>query len=171
MLDRVQLKYEAKAITKNAKESAYVFTLIYLAIGLVLDGIDYLVSGSPQTEVYGYLADYMPEAAVYLVLFSLRARMQASLMLSGVGKSGSPAPKPTTSMPWAFIFLYMESMAMVEDAWTASARVDSGFMQIRSFILIQMSHTFLSGGYYSLPRRKMQEFFLCFSEFMQFGEI
>ena len=66
MLDRVQLKYEAKAITKNAKESAYVFTLIYLAIGLVLDGIDYLVSGSPQTEVYGYLADYMPEAAVYL---------------------------------------------------------------------------------------------------------
>lgn len=66
MLDRVQLKYEAKAITKNAKESAYVFTLIYLAIGLVLDGIDYLVSGSPQAEVYGYLADYMPEAAVYL---------------------------------------------------------------------------------------------------------
>ena len=66
MLDRVQLKYEAKAITKNAKASAYVFTLIYLAIGLVLDGIDYLVSGSPQTEVYGYLADYMPEAAVYL---------------------------------------------------------------------------------------------------------
>ena len=66
MLDRVQLKYEAKAITKNARESAYVFTLIYLAIGLVLDGIDYLVSGSPQTEVYGYLADYMPEAAVYL---------------------------------------------------------------------------------------------------------
>ena len=35
MLDRVQLKYEAKAITKNAKASAYVFTLIYLAIGLV----------------------------------------------------------------------------------------------------------------------------------------
>lgn len=34
MLDRVQLKYEAKAITKNAKASAYVFTLIYLAIGL-----------------------------------------------------------------------------------------------------------------------------------------
>ena len=66
MLDRVQLKYEAKAITKNAKASAYVFTLIYLAIGLVLDGIDYLVSGSPQAEVYGYLADYMPEAAVYL---------------------------------------------------------------------------------------------------------
>lgn len=66
MLDRVQLKYEAKAITKNARESAYVFTLIYLAIGLVLDGIDYLVSGSPQAEVYGYLADYMPEAAVYL---------------------------------------------------------------------------------------------------------
>ena len=36
MLDRVQLKYEAKAITKNAAVSAYLFTLLYLAIGLVI---------------------------------------------------------------------------------------------------------------------------------------
>ena len=66
MLDRVQLKYEAKAITKNARESAYVFTLIYLAIGLALDGIDYLVSGGPQVAMYNYMTEYMPEAAVYL---------------------------------------------------------------------------------------------------------
>lgn len=47
MLDRVQLKYEAKAITKNAAVSAYLFTLLYLAIGLVISGIDWLISGGP----------------------------------------------------------------------------------------------------------------------------
>ena len=36
MLNRVQLKAEAKALTKNAAVSAYVFTLIYFAIILVL---------------------------------------------------------------------------------------------------------------------------------------
>ena len=36
MLNRVQLKAEAKSITKNAAVSAYVFTLIYFAIILVL---------------------------------------------------------------------------------------------------------------------------------------
>lgn len=65
MLDRVQLKYEAKAITKNAKESAYVFTLIYLAIGLALDGIDWLITGGPQAEMTAYVQDYMPELGVY----------------------------------------------------------------------------------------------------------
>ena len=37
MLDRVQLKLEAKAITKNARVSAYLFTLLYLVIILVLE--------------------------------------------------------------------------------------------------------------------------------------
>lgn len=36
MLNRVQLKAEAKSITKNAAVSAYVFTLIYFAIVFVL---------------------------------------------------------------------------------------------------------------------------------------
>src|SRR5215831_17652480 len=41
----------------------------------------------------------VPPAAVYLVKFCSSARMAACLMLSGVGKSGSPAPKSTTSTP------------------------------------------------------------------------
>ena len=45
MLDRVQLKLEAKAITKNARVSAYLFTLLYLVIVMVLQGLDALVSG------------------------------------------------------------------------------------------------------------------------------
>lgn len=68
MLDRVQLKYEAKAITKNAAVSAYLFTLLYLAIGLVISGIDWLISGGPQTQLVSYVEDYMPEFSMYLEL-------------------------------------------------------------------------------------------------------
>ena len=65
MLDRVQLKMEAKAITKNACVSAYLFTLLFLAIGLVLSGIDWLITGGPQAEAAAYVENYMPEFSVY----------------------------------------------------------------------------------------------------------
>ena len=68
MLDRVQLKYEAKAITKNAAVSAYLFTLLYLAIGLVISGIDWLISGAPQTQLVSYAENYVPEFSMYLEL-------------------------------------------------------------------------------------------------------
>ena len=54
MLDRVQLKLEAKAITKNARVSAYLFTLLYLVIVMVLQGLDALVSGGIMAD-YAYL--------------------------------------------------------------------------------------------------------------------
>ncbi len=41
----------------------------------------------------------MPPTGVYLVKPSSMARMAAALMLSGVSKSGSPAPKPMMSLP------------------------------------------------------------------------
>src|SRR5579864_6245531 len=41
----------------------------------------------------------VPPVGVYLVKLALMASMAARLMLSGVGKSGSPAPKSTTSTP------------------------------------------------------------------------
>ena len=67
MLDRVQLKMEAKAITKNAKVSAYLFTLLYLAIGLALDGVDWLVSGGTRNDVVTYAENYMGvDVSVYL---------------------------------------------------------------------------------------------------------
>ena len=62
MLDRIQLKMEARAITKNARVSAYLFTLLYLAIGLVLDSLDWLTSGS--SDVLVYMETYMPEVDV-----------------------------------------------------------------------------------------------------------
>src|SRR5438270_12663092 len=66
----------------------------------------------------------MPLAAVYLVNPSFNALMQASLMCCGVSKSGSPTPKPTTSIPSAFICLALESMARVSDDESDAARCE-----------------------------------------------
>lgn len=62
--DRVQLKYEAKSITKQAKVSAYLFTLLYLVILRLLDGVDYLIDGIPTSELSVYYESFgvdMPE--------------------------------------------------------------------------------------------------------------
>ena len=55
MLDRVQLKMEARAITKNARVSAYLFTLLLLGINALINGIDWLISGGTQAEVAAYV--------------------------------------------------------------------------------------------------------------------
>ena len=60
MLDRVQMKREAKQITKNACVSAYLFTLLYLAILTVLDGISTYVGG----DIVAYMTLYFPELPV-----------------------------------------------------------------------------------------------------------
>ena len=57
----------------------------------------------------------MPSTAVYLVLPSRIALIAASLMLSGVSKSGSPAPRPITSRPAAFSSRALLVTAMVAD--------------------------------------------------------
>src|ERR1700694_3601569 len=44
----------------------------------------------------------VPSTAVYFVSPRRMAAIAASLMLSGVSKSGSPAPRPMTSRPAAF---------------------------------------------------------------------
>ncbi len=67
----------------------------------------------------------MPSTAVYLVLPSRIALMAASLMCSGVSKSGSPAPRPMTSLPAAFSSAALLVTAIVCEGWTrasASAR-------------------------------------------------
>src|SRR6185295_6277817 len=64
----------------------------------------------------------MPLLGVYLVTPSLSALMAASLMCCGVSKSGSPAPKPTTSSPSAFICLAFESITSVSDGLRDAAR-------------------------------------------------
>lgn len=61
MLDRVKLKAEAKAITKGAAVSAYLFTLVYLIIDLVLSLVSDLANGGLTN------ARYLMEADPYAV--------------------------------------------------------------------------------------------------------
>jgi hypothetical protein len=57
----------------------------------------------------------VPSTAVYLVSPSLIALIAACLILSGVSKSGSPAPRPITSLPAAFNSLAFVLTAIVGD--------------------------------------------------------
>ncbi|MGE4285385.1 MAG: hypothetical protein AB7F23_02080 [Phycisphaerae bacterium] len=63
----------------------------------------------------------MPGVAVYLVLPSLTALIAASLIISGVSKSGSPAAKLTTSTPLAISSLARVATAIVAEPGTDRA--------------------------------------------------
>src|SRR3954468_21419155 len=54
--------------------------------------------------------------------------MAAATMWAGVGKSGSPAPKPITSSPAAFNALALASTARVADSSIAPIRADTRFV-------------------------------------------
>src|SRR3954469_14806907 len=68
----------------------------------------------------------MPGVGAYLVFPDFRAAMHASLMCSGVSKSGSPAAKPQTSSPAAARALALASTASVGEGDTLRAQVESG---------------------------------------------
>ncbi len=67
----------------------------------------------------------MPSGSVYLVLPSRIALMAASLMLSGVSKSGSPAESAMTLRPAACSARALALTAMVADGFTRRRVADS----------------------------------------------
>lgn len=60
MFNRVQLKAEAKSITKGAAVSAYVFTLIYLVINWILTLVLEFATGSTAAELSAVLEMDIP---------------------------------------------------------------------------------------------------------------
>src|ERR1700681_4940163 len=66
----------------------------------------------------------IPSTAVYLVLPASMAWIAASLMLAGVSKSGSPAPRPMTLRPAALSSRALSVTAMVADGFTRSSAAD-----------------------------------------------
>jgi hypothetical protein len=65
-----------------------------------------------------------PPTSVYLATAPLPSASRAAcLMCSGVSKSGSPAPKLTTSMPWALSRAALAVTARVIEGLMASRRV------------------------------------------------
>ena len=74
---------------------------------------------------------------VAVVLRVGHASTAASTMWSGVGKSGSPAPKPMTFSPAALSALALASTARVADSAMAATRAeirDSGIVGFRSSV-------------------------------------
>src|SRR5215204_4152727 len=68
----------------------------------------------------------MPGVGAYLVFPAFSAAMHASLICSGVSKSGSPAAKPQTSSPAACRAFALASTASVGEGDTLRAQVDNG---------------------------------------------
>ena len=69
-------------------------------------------------QLYGEMKGFFPDNAFeYFVSPALIALIAAFLMLSGVSKSGSPAPKPITSFPAAFSSLAFWVTAIVGDGF------------------------------------------------------
>src|SRR5271156_6588146 len=66
----------------------------------------------------------MPEEGVYFVKPASSDPIAAALICSGVSKSGSPAPKPITSWPSAFMALALLSMERVKDGVSSWTRVE-----------------------------------------------
>ncbi len=60
MLNRTQLKAEAKAITKGAAVSAYVFTFLFLVISAILNLVSELSTGSTAAELSSMLETEIP---------------------------------------------------------------------------------------------------------------
>jgi len=93
-----------------------------------------------------FRSSIVPEVAVYFVWPAFSASMAACLMKSGVSKSGSPAPNPTTSMPCAFISLARVVTAIVADGGTACARLLT-FIPRCPFLLFDTSQHIIALAY------------------------
>src|SRR4029434_8879652 len=82
----------------------------------------------------------VPELVVYFVKLASIALCAAADTCGGVGKSGSPAPKSTTSIPWAFIFRASAVTFMVGDmamrAVRAASCMRSGPQRVRRRALL-----------------------------------
>src|SRR5436309_12994407 len=84
----------------------------------------------------------IPALGVYFVKPACNASIAAALMCSGVSKSGSPAPKPHTSMPSAFIAFALLSIESVSEgvSWAARSEISMSIL----FVLTQGAATLLA---------------------------
>ena len=76
MIDRIQLKREAKEIVRSARVSAYLFTVLYLAIVTALELLNAYVSGTVPT----YMEAYFPGVPVP-EFFARVAQLPGTLVL------------------------------------------------------------------------------------------
>ena len=86
-----------------------------------------------NVQLGGLQADWrsgaIPGVGAYLVLPAFNAAIAASLIWSGVSKSGSPAANPQTSSPAACRAFAFASIARVGDGETFNAQFDRRGME------------------------------------------
>ena len=76
MLDRVQIKLEAKGVVRSAKVSAYLFTLLALALAFLLNGVSDYMS---MDDVWAY--DYSVRTGFDLSFLALHGAYPTILVL------------------------------------------------------------------------------------------
>ena len=67
MMNRIELKQEAKGVVRTAAVSAYLFALLYLALTELLQGASVYVNG----DVALYMQTYFPNVPLYVFLWSM----------------------------------------------------------------------------------------------------
>src|SRR5204863_8305333 len=90
----------------------------------------------------------VPAAGVYLVLPARIASAAASLMFCGVSKSGSPAPRSTTSTPAARIASAACIAARVDDAFMLATFWETG--NFDAIVVAAMGNLKLSSAFHPL---------------------
>lgn len=118
MLNRSQLKQEAKVIVRNARVSAYLFALLFIVLATVLTAIDTYVGGSvvtcmeeffPEVQVPAFLlhAAKIPGTVVIFVsvmVMLLSAVLNAGWVLYHLGvRRGETMPYTTLFDGFAFV--------------------------------------------------------------------
>src|SRR6266545_3348446 len=78
----------------------------------------------------------VPAVAVYLVWPALIASKAASLIFCGVSKSGSPAPRSTTSTPAARIASAACMAASVDDGFILATFSETGNGEVSGLVII-----------------------------------
>src|SRR5437588_2270353 len=85
-----------------------------------------------------FCSSRVPAVGVYFVWPALIAATAASLMFCGVSKSGSPAPRSTTSIPSARITSAACIAASVDDAFISATRSETGNLELTVVAIITL---------------------------------
>lgn len=107
-----------------------------------------------------FLSSIVPGTGVYLVMPLSSAYFAASMIYSGVLKSGSPAPNDTTSIPCAFIALDFAVIASVSEGEMFFALSE---ISILLSLLLAFSDFSPIPSYNTIPPEKTQAFTVCYS--------
>ena len=84
MMNRIELKQEAKGVVRTAAVSAYLFALLYLALTELLQGASVYVNG----DVALYMQTYFPNVPIPSYLYPVALPTTVVTLVAGAGCCG-----------------------------------------------------------------------------------